>query len=102
MSSSLNWTKTGMVVGKGADKKIVLGFKPRVVKVINVTDLIVSEKYDTMPSAKAFSAKAGALAIYEPSYADHIVLEADGFTIKAALAVSAKELHYFASEGKNE
>lgn len=98
MSSSLNMKKTGVVVGKGADLKIVIGFKPRHVKVFNVTDGIKSEKSDTMPLLKAVSEAANG----DATYADHIQLNADGFTMKAALAVSAKELHYIAEEGKNE
>ena len=98
MSSSFNMKKTGVVIGKGADQKIVLGFKPRHVKVFNITDGIKSEKVDSMPAAKAVSEAANG----DATYADHIVMEADGFTMKAALAVAAKELHYVAEEGKNE
>lgn len=98
MSSSFNMKKTGVVVGKGADQKIVLGFKPRHVKVFNITDGIKSEKSDSMPLAKAVTEAIDGAT----TYSDHIVMEADGFTMKAALAVAAKELHYIAEEGKNE
>ncbi len=98
MSSSHPMSRTGTFTGKGADKKIVLGFKPRHIKVFNVTDGIKSEKTDTMPTAKAVSEDVAGAA----TYADHIVLETDGFTVKAALAVNAKELHYIAEEAKNE
>lgn len=98
MASSLNMKKSGQFIAKGADKKIVLGFKPMHVKIFNVTDGIKSEKTASMPSAKAVSEDAAGAA----TYADHIVMESDGFTVKAALAVNTKELHYIASEAKNE
>ena len=98
MSSKVPFKKTGSVKGAGADKKVVLGFKPQVVEVYNVTDGIKSKKLDSMPLLKAVSEAADGAT----TYADHIQINSDGFTIKAALAVAGKELHYCASELVNE
>lgn len=98
MSSNQGMKKRGQFTGAGADKKIVLGFKPDHVKVWNVTDGIKSEKSDSMPDAKAVSEDAAGAT----TYPDHIEINSDGFTVKAALAVSAKELHYMATQEVNE
>ena len=98
MASSLNMKKRGMFVGTGADKTIVLGFQPVHVKVWNVTDGIKSEKIDTMVDAKAVSEDEDGAA----TYADHIEMETDGFTVKAALAADGSELHYLACQAKND
>lgn len=98
MSSNQGMKKRGSFVGAGADKKIVLGYKPDHVKVWNITDGIKSEKTDTMPDAKAVSEDVAGAA----TYADHIEINSDGFTVKAALAVNAKELHYMATQEVNE
>lgn len=98
MSSSVNWVKTGKLVGTGADKKVVLGFKPRHVKIFNVTQLRTVEKSDTMAAAKAFNEVTAGTK----TYADLVVLESDGFTLKAAAHASADEVHYYATEGRND
>lgn len=98
MSSSNNQTKTAQIVGSGADKKIVLGFKPRYVKVLNVTDLKTLEKSDSMADGQALQrVTAGTL-----SEVDHLDLASDGFTLKAAAHSADDEIHYWAYEGKNE
>ena len=98
MSSSLNQAKTGKLVGAGADKKIVLGFKPRHVKVMNTTDRITNEKTDTMDADEALRTLAAGTA----TFVDGITLNSDGFTMLAAVAIADKDLHYVAYEGKNE
>lgn len=98
MSSSVNMVKTGKVIGSGADKKVVLGFKPRHVKVFNVTQLRTVEKSDTMADDKAFNEVTAGTK----TYADLITLHSDGFTLKAAAHASADEVHYVAIEGRND
>lgn len=98
MSSRVQMKKRGYFVGAGADRKVVLGFKPSHVKVWNITDGIKSEKSDTMPLLKSVTEAANG----DTTYSDHIQLDSDGFTVKAALAVSAKELHYLAEESLSE
>jgi len=98
MSSKSPFKKRGVFTGGGADKTFVLGFAPAYVKVINVTDRISGEKTDTMGAAKALTVAADGTA----TYADNITLTSDGFTVAAALAVAAKELHYYAEESIND
>jgi len=94
MASHLNFMKNGQFVGGGVDKTIVLGFRPKKVKIINVTDSIQAEKFASMESAKALrTLQAGT-----KDYGDYIELTSNGFIVKAALAVSAKVLHYVAHE----
>lgn len=94
MASHLNFMKNGSFIGAGADKTIVLGFQPKVVTIVNITDSINAVKFASMPDAKALrKVQAGG-----SDYGDYIELTSNGFTVKAALAVSAKELHYLAHE----
>jgi hypothetical protein len=133
MSSSFNLMKGGKLIGGGADKKIVLGFKPKYVLIVNITDAISFQKSDLMASAKALKSALAPTAIADAAvaagaaptkaefdavvalandlkakmnagfgYGDYVVLNADGFTVKAAAAVAAKELHYVAFEAKND
>ena len=98
MSSKTRFSRSGQFVGGGADKKIVLGYKPRYVKVVNVTDRISAEKFESMEDDKALNVAADGTA----TFVDRITLNSDGFTVLTALAVSAKVLHYFADEGGGE
>ena len=98
MSSKMPFSKSGKVVGHGADKKIVLGFKPRKLEVHNVTDRISALKLESMPSTDALVRAANGDGTISP----YLELQSDGFVIKAALAVNNKELHYYAEEGTNE
>lgn len=98
MGSSNNLNRRGVVTGAGADKKIVLGFKPAQVKIVNVTDRITNEKSDTMEDNKALRILADGTA----TFVDGITLNSDGFTMLAAVAIAAKVLHYYAEESKND
>jgi len=98
MGSSLNLKRRGVVTGAGADKTIVLGYKPAQVKIVNVTDRIQNEKSDTMPDDKALRT----LANGDSTYVDGVTLNSDGFTMLAAVAIADKELHYYAEESKND
>lgn len=98
MSSKAPFSKSGKIVGHGADKKIVLGFKPRKVEVHNVTDRISAVKLDTMPANDALVRAANGDGTVNP----FVGLDNDGFIVKAAFAVTGKELHYYAEESLNE
>lgn len=98
MSSKAPFSKSGKIIGGGADKKIVLGFKPRKVEIHNVTDRISATKLDTMPANDALVRAANGDGTVSP----YVELDSEGFTVKAALAVSGKELHYYAEESLNE
>lgn len=98
MASHLNFMKNGFFVGAGADKTIVTGFRPKRVEIVNITDQIEALKMDTMDADKALRRlQAGAA-----DYGDYITINSNGFTVKAALAVAAKELHYIAHESLND
>ncbi len=98
MSSRAPFSKAGKIIGDGADKKIVLGFKPRKVEIHNVTDRISAIKFDSMPGNDALVRAANGDGTVNP----YVGLDSDGFTVKAALGVSGKELHYHAEESLNE
>jgi len=98
MSSSLNRIRTGKIVGDGNDKSIVLGFKPRNVKLWNEDSLQSIEKSDSMADGQALRrVTAGTM-----SDADLLDLDSGGFTIKAAANIDTEVIHYVAYEGKNE
>lgn len=98
MSSHANNIKTGKFTGKGADKSFVLGFKPRTVTVYNITDRITQYKTDTMDTDKAMNVIADGTA----TFAARVTINSDGFTVLAAAAIAAKEIHYVAVQGENE
>ncbi len=103
MSSSFNMVKTGKVSGTGAAKKIVLGFKPRSVRLWNEAagGLVEVWKTDTMDLAKAMKRLPAGTATHD---ADCCTLNSDGFTIgaDADLNVAGEAIHYEACEGKND
>jgi len=94
MSSRNLFMRTGILVGAGIDKKVILGYKPSHVIVHNVTDRISAEKFESMEGDKALNRDVAGTG----TYVDLITLNADGFTILAALAVDTKELHFMALE----
>lgn len=98
MGSSMPLKRSGKLVGNGSARKIVLGFQPAYVKLINVTDRISHEKMALMEAKKALKVIADGTA----TYVDSVTLDADGFTLEAGAYVSAKEYHYLAEESKNE
>lgn len=103
MSSSLNMVKTGAVAGNGTTKKVVLGFKPREVRVFNEAagGLVEGWKTDTMETSKAMKRVPAGTATFA---ANMITLNSDGFTIgnDADLNAAGEKIHYVAYEGKNE
>ena len=98
MSSHANQLKTGVFTGKGDDKRINTGWKPRKVVIRNVTDRISDEKLDTMDADKALHTIATGVR----TFIDAVRIEKDGFTVLAASAIDTKELHYEAVQAENE
>ncbi len=98
MSSYAAQVKTGTFTAKGVDKTFVLGFKPRLVKVYNVTDRITQVKTDTMDTDKAMNTLANGTV----TFVARLTLTSDGFTLLAAAAIDAKELHFEAWQAENE
>ena len=99
MSSLTAQTRTGRIVGSGALKKVVLGFKPKAVKIVNETGLMTAYKSETMDTDKAEKrATAGTMTFP----ADMVTIDSDGFTIgtDADLHGAADVLHYTAWESK--
>lgn len=103
MASSLNMVKTGVVSGTGSAKKVVLGFKPREVRLFNAAagGLVEVWKTDTMDAASAMKRVPAGTATFD---ADCCTLNADGFTIgaDADLNAAGEAIHYVAYEGKND
>lgn len=98
MASSLNKVRSGKFIGAGADKKIVLGFKPKYVEIMNITDGADYKKSETMEADKARKE----IAAGDKTYVDSVTMNADGFTLLAAQAVADKEFHYVAYESKSD
>ena len=103
MASSLNFIKTGKVVGTGADKKIVLGFQPRSVTLFNAAagGLVTCWKTDQMATRYAKKAVAAGTTTFAD---DMCVIESDGFTIgdDSDLNVAGEDIYYEAIQGKND
>ena len=98
MSSRTNKIRSGNFIGAGVDKKVVLGYKPKVVEVYNVTDGIDYKKTETMADEKARKE----IIDGTKTFVDSIQINADGFTLIAAEAVDAKAFHYAAYESQSE
>lgn len=98
MASSLNKIRNGELVGNGTDRKIILGFKPKKVELLNVTDQVDYCKLQSMVDAKTRKEVAAG----DKTYVDAITINADGFTIKASEYVAAKAYHYAAYESQSD
>ena len=103
MSSSLNMVKTGKFSGNGTTKKIVLGFKPREVRLFNEAagGLTEAWKTDTMDTSKAMKRIPAGTTTFP---ANMVTLNSDGFTVgnDADLNAAGELIHYVAYEGKND
>jgi hypothetical protein len=98
MSSSKNFIKTGRVVAINDDKTIVLGFKPRYVVVLNVTQLKTTFKTDVMLDGEAYQRITDGTL----SAVDHLDLLSDGFNLKNAAHAVDDVLLYRAHQAENE
>lgn len=101
MSSHANQTRSGKIPGTGADRKVILGFKPKSVQLENVDGLVSAFKSETMDADKAVKRVTAGTMTFPASM---VTLNADGFTIgtDADLNVAGEDIHYVAWEGRNE
>ncbi len=98
MASSLNKTKVSVFTGNGANKSIILGFKPKVVKIMNVTDGIDYVKTETM----LLQTTRKEVIAGDKTFVNAIAINSDGFTFIAAENVAAKVFHYIAVESQSD
>ena len=90
---------TGTFTGDGTVAAVNCGFKPRYVKLINLTDRIVSEITDTMAATQTLNtAAAGTMTLDTGS---DMVLKGSadsyrGFEVSAAHNITAKVFHWIA------
>lgn len=85
---------TGTFTGDGTAIEVLCGFKPRHVKVVNVTDVEVWDKFESMTDAQSIkTVTAGTTTI---DTASAIVLTERGFTLLAAEFGSADVVHWAA------
>lgn len=95
---------TGKYTGDGSAKNISLGFKPKVVMVVNFTDGDnIFWHFDTMTddtgilvSTAVATDAAGNVTLYGGS----IAANPQGFTVGAGMSESGKEFHYAAWRGE--
>ena len=89
----------GTFTGDGTAVEVNCGFKPRYVKLINLTDRIIDEKTFDMTDAQTLHTSAdGTMTLVTTS---QITLEGGqdefrGFTIAAATNINAKVFHFIA------
>ena len=98
MGSSNNRVTARTFTGNGADRKIVLGYRPKRVSIHNVTDRISYDKMDGMEDEKSLKRVAAGTG----TFVDSVQINSDGFTLIAAENVAAKVFHYSAHEGNND
>lgn len=80
---------TGAHTGDGTLLTVLLGFRPQTVTLINVTDVIKFEKIDGMAAAATLeTAAAGTLSV---DTTGAVTLTDNGFTVAAAVNISAKD-----------
>ena len=101
MNVSPDYRSAGVVnIATGTDTSdntaavVTLGFRPRYVKVINQTDVIIWEKIDGMAAANAIKVVTAGTTTLDTGSA--IVIDDNGFTISAGAAGNAKALAWVA------
>jgi hypothetical protein len=91
---------TGTFTGDGTICEVNLGFKPRYVKLINLTDRIVNEISDTMAATQTLkTVAAGTMTLDTDTdllLVDGISDDFRGFQVSAAVNIAAKVFHYIA------
>jgi hypothetical protein len=87
---------SGTLTSDNTAVAVKLGFKPRFVKVYNVTDVIIWETTGTMPATAAIKVITAGTTTVDTGSA--IVIGEDGFTISATAAGNAKSLHWVAMD----
>jgi hypothetical protein len=87
---------SGTLTSDNTAVAVKLGFKPRWVKVVNETDVIIWETLGTMASTKAIKVVTAGTTTVDTGSA--IVIGEDGFTISATAAGNSKVLHWAAMD----
>lgn len=85
---------TGSFTGGGAEVDVELGFTPRYIKFVNVTDRTVFEFIEGMAATTTLKTVAAGTVTADTTSA--LVVDANGFTISAAAAVDAKAITWVA------
>lgn len=85
---------TGGHTGDGTLLTVRLGFRPMHVVLINVTDVVRFECIDGMPAGSTYESAAAGANTIDTSGA--ITLTDDGFTVAAAVNITAKVFLWFA------
>ena len=98
MGSSNNKIRSSEFTGNGADRKIILGYKPKKVEIYNITDGIDYAKTELMATNLARKEVIAG----DKTFVAAVTLNSDGFTFIAAENVSAKVFHYVAYESQSE
>lgn len=79
---------TGSFTGDGTTTTVTLGFTPRIVRVINVTDRLSDEVYEGMAASNTLHTVAAGTRTLDTG--GHVVITDGGFTVHADAAISAK------------
>jgi len=86
---------TGSLTGANAAVDVELGFTPRHIRLINVTDAITYEYIEGM--AATTTMKTVTAGTFTADTNSILVVDGNGFTIAAAAAITAKKLVWVAS-----
>lgn len=91
----------GSFTGAGAVVDVTCGFKPRYVKLVNLTDRTVHEFFGDMAATHSLKAVAVGTLTDDTTSAITPIGGTDsngyrGFQVPASVAIAAKEIHYIA------
>lgn len=84
----------GKFTGDGTIVNVTLGFKPKTVRLINLTDAVTFEKIDGMLDTQ--TVKTTGVPAVTVDTGSAIVLTANGFSVSATAGVSAKSFVFYA------
>lgn len=85
---------TGTFTGDGTAIEVVLGFKPRHIRVVNVTDVEAWDKFESMSAAQSLKTVTAGTTTIDTGSA--IVIGENGFTLLAAEFGNADVVHWAA------
>lgn len=86
----------GTHTGDGTLLTVTLGYKPKFVVLVNLTDVVRFEKIDGMGANDTIEIVAAAATGTTVDTSGAIVLTDTGFTVSAAVNISAKNFAWFA------
>lgn len=92
-AASIARGETGTTTGDGTDVVVTLGFRPKNIKLINLTGNVTWEKIDGMTAAQSMRKVATGATTVDTSSA--IVIDDSGFTVAAAAAPNGAALVWF-------